>query len=74
RKEGAVMSNIALAAYAVGDIKDLKDAISKWIEARDTFTPNIQNTKNYQNIFAIQQKLLKENMKDAFLSLAKLNQ
>ncbi|RDY31990.1 FGGY-family carbohydrate kinase [Lachnotalea glycerini] len=74
RKEGAVMSNIALAAYAVGDIKDLKDAISKWIESKDTFTPNIQNTKNYQNIFAIQQKLLKENMKDAFLSLAKLNQ
>ncbi|MGE4276687.1 MAG: FGGY-family carbohydrate kinase, partial [Lawsonibacter sp.] len=72
RKEGAVMSNIALAAYAVGDIQDLKESVSQWIEAKDTYTPNPSNTKLYQTVFAIQQTLLKETMCDAFSSLNKL--
>lgn len=74
RKEGAVMSNIALAAYAVGDILDLKEAISKWIEAKDTFMPNSANTQYYHKVFKIQQTLLKDNMSGAFSSLADLRQ
>ena len=72
RKEGAIMSNIALAAYAVGDIQNLKESISQWIEAKDSFMPNTANTEYYQKAFAIQQTLLKENMHDAFSSLNKL--
>jgi xylulokinase len=72
RKEGAVMSNVALAAYAVGDIQNLKESISQWIEAKDTYKPIPANTKYYQKVFAIQQTLLKENMCNAFLSLKKL--
>lgn len=72
RKEGAVMSNVAIAAYAVGDIPDLKEAISKWIEAKDIYMPDKENTKYYHKAFEIQQKLLKENMCDAFSSLTEL--
>jgi xylulokinase len=72
RKEGAVMSNIALAAYAVGDIKDLKESISKWIEAKDAFKPDGGHTKYYNETFAIREKLLKQDMNNAFSSLSDL--
>lgn len=72
RKEGALMSNIALAAYAVGDIKDLKESISKWIEAKDTYKPDSGNTKYYNETFEIRQRLLKRDMIHAFSSLNEL--
>lgn len=72
RVEGAVMANIAVAAYAVGDIPDLKQAISTWVAVKDSYQPSKSNTKYYRQVFGYQQELLKEKMLDAFSMLSKL--
>lgn len=73
RNEGAVMSNIAVAAYAVGDIPDLKQAISSWIEAKDAFVPDPQVSAKYQGLFEAQQSLLKRDMQPVFAALNNLH-
>jgi xylulokinase len=70
RVEGAVMSNVAVAAYAVGDIPDLKEAISNWVAVKDNYKPCKENTEKYRKIFTCQQTLLKEKMSDTFATLA----
>lgn len=72
RNEGAVMSNIAVAAYAVGDIPDLKQAISTWIEDKDSFVPDAQTSAKYQQLFEAQQALLKQDMQPVFAALNNL--
>jgi xylulokinase len=72
RVEGAVMANIAVAAYAVGDIPDLKQAISTWVAIKERYQPSQSNTQHYRQVFQSQQQLLKEKMTDAFGLLSQL--
>ncbi|MBP2630643.1 MAG: carbohydrate kinase [Firmicutes bacterium] len=72
RVEGALMANIAVAAYAVGDISDLKKAISTWVAVKDSYKPLQEHTKYYRQAFKYQQELLKEKMSDSFATLSEL--
>lgn len=72
KREGAVMSNAVLAAYAVGDIADLKETISRLVEKKESYKPNQQNTVQYQYLFEKQQRLLKEIMEHTFAALKEI--
>lgn len=69
RVEGAVMANAAVAAYAVGDIPDLKEAFNKWICVKDTYEPDTKTVETYQKAFKGQQALLKGRMTETFKDL-----
>jgi xylulokinase len=66
RTEGAVMSNIAVAAYAVGDIPDIKTAMKTWIVPKKTYEPNKEDTAYYRKAYTVQRTLLKETMPESF--------
>lgn len=72
--EGAVMANAAVAAYAVGDIPDLKEAIKKRIMVKDIYTPQEDSSIYYRKAFSYQQSLLKREMSKPFELLSKLRQ
>ena len=63
---GAVMTNVVVAAYAVGDIDNLKDSLNSWLETKKVYTPNPENTKYYRSIYNMQNKLVREDMKATF--------
>lgn len=66
---GALMTDIAVAAYAVGDISDLKGSLDIWLETKKEYTPNPENTKYYREIYEMQNKLVREDMRTAFATL-----
>lgn len=66
------MTNVVVAAYAVGDIDNLKDSLDSWLEVKKVYTPNSKNTVYYRNIYNMQNKLVRENMKPAFDMLEKI--
>lgn len=66
RKEGATMANAIVAAYAVGDITDIKTALEKRLEPMKTYTPNKAHTIYYRNAYHCHQELLKTHMSKAF--------
>ncbi|HHU31472.1 MAG TPA: carbohydrate kinase [Clostridia bacterium] len=66
KKEGATMANGLLAAYAVGDISDIKAALEKRLEPQKTYWPNKDNTIYYRNAYHCHQSLLKTQMTQAF--------
>mgnify|MGYP007003607945 FL=1 len=43
---GAVPTNCIVAAYAAGDIKDLKKALERQLEVKATYVPDEENTKD----------------------------
>lgn len=56
---GAVLTNAALAAYAVGDLTDLKEALGKNIAISQQYTPDPARTKIYHQQALLQKKFLK---------------
>ena len=71
---GAVMTNVAVAAYAVGDIDNLKDSMEKWLEIKNLYEPNPKNTEYYRKVYDIQNKLVREDMKAAFNTLENIRE
>ncbi|MCI8485047.1 MAG: FGGY-family carbohydrate kinase [Lachnospiraceae bacterium] len=71
---GAVMTNVAVAAYAVGDIDNLKDSMEKWLEIKKTYEPNAKNTEYYRKVYDVQNKLVREDMKAAFNTLENIRE
>lgn len=69
---GAVMTNVVTAAYAVGDITDLKQYFKTWLEPNKVYTPDAQKTEYYRKIYNIQNKLIKKDMQDAFNTLIEI--
>jgi len=67
---GAIMTNIVTAAYAAGDIADLKESFNSWLETKKVYTPDKKNTEYYRKIYDIQNKLIKSDLKVAFDTLA----
>lgn len=74
RIEGAVMANAAVAAYAVGDIPDLKETIKNKIAVKKIYKPQKENSAYYQKAFKYQQSLLKDEMSSAFALLSSLRE
>ncbi|MDO4976298.1 MAG: FGGY-family carbohydrate kinase [Eubacteriales bacterium] len=71
---GAVMTNIVTAAYAVGDIENLSESFDSWLETKKVYQPKEENTKYYRNIYNIQNKLIKIDMKEAFDTLTQIRE
>ncbi|MDR1966997.1 MAG: carbohydrate kinase [Synergistaceae bacterium] len=66
RTEGAVMSNIAVAAYAVGDSPDIRSAMKTWIVPKKTYEPNAANTAYYRKVYDVQRTVLSQTMPATF--------
>lgn len=67
--QGAVFTDAAVAAYAVGDIKDLKEVFRKNMEIKEVYHPKRENTKYYRQVYELQRKLIGKDMKQAFTTL-----
>jgi xylulokinase len=72
RSEGGLMADVAVAAYGVGDINDLKKTMKEWITFRGRFETDLKNYKIYQDVFAIRQEILGSSIKDTFVGLEKI--
>lgn len=66
KSEGALLTNAIMAAYAVGDVPDFKDAITRYVEKKTEYVPDDQTRAYYRTAFDVQQKLIKETMKPSF--------
>ncbi len=66
KREGATMANALIAAYAVGDVKNIKETLNKWLTLDKTYEPNSVNTKYYRKAYGYHQELLKSQMSEAF--------
>ena len=64
--EGAVLTDAAAAAYAVGDIGDLKTAFENNLKVKETYKPRPENTVKYRKIYDMQKTLIRKDMSQAF--------
>ncbi len=71
---GAVVTNVVTAAYAVGDIYDLKGSFDSWLEAKKVYKPDQQANEYYRKVYNIQNQLIKVDMKAAFDTLAEIRE
>ena len=56
---GAVPTNCIVAAYSVGDIKELKQALQRQLTAKDTYQPNPDCTKLYRELYKKRNHIVK---------------
>lgn len=57
---GAVLTNSIVAAYAVGDMEDLKKELISSLKVTNTYIPNSSNSNIYKNQYEQQRKMLKK--------------
>ena len=57
---GAVLTNSIIAAYAIGDIKNIRNAIISNLKISNTYSPNMSNSAIYTNQYSIQKDMLKK--------------
>jgi xylulokinase len=74
RTEGAVMCNAIIAAYGVGDIKDIKGTVRDWIKVKDTFLPNKVNNQLYEKIYKTREDILTGPLYEIYEKLATLHE
>jgi xylulokinase len=72
RSEGGLMADVAVAAYGVGDIEDLKKTMKEWVTFRGRFETDPKNYKIYQDVFEVRQSILGSSMKKTFEGLEKI--
>lgn len=56
---GAVPTNCLVAAYSIGDISDLKQALQRQFMVKDTYKPNQEHTMLYRELYMKRNKMLK---------------
>ena len=56
---GAVPTNCIVAAYAAGDVPDLKQALQRQLEVKATYVPDENNTATYRKAYEKREVLLK---------------
>ena len=69
RTEGALMSNFMLAAYAVGDLQDLKESVRSQVRIKESYKPDPNAAEIYKRAFNTQQDLMHRDLKTAFSTL-----
>lgn len=74
RSEGGLMADVAVAAYSVGDIDDLKGTMKEWVTFRGRFEPDPKNQAIYAKIFKQRQLLLDSSFRGAFKGLEKIRE
>ncbi len=72
RSDGGALGNAALAAYGVGDIKDLVQTINQWVETKKIFKPIKSNHEKYMEIFNTREDILNGPLKEIYDKLANL--
>ncbi|MCI1930090.1 MAG: FGGY family carbohydrate kinase [Clostridia bacterium] len=72
--QGAVMTDAAAAAYAVGDIDNLKAVFENNLIIKDVYKPKLKNTEYYRKIYELKSKLVNTDMKSAFDTLNKIRE
>lgn len=55
---GAVLTNCIIAAYANGDIENLKDALAGTYNITNTYRANVTNSRIYENHYRYQKEVL----------------
>lgn len=55
---GAVPTNCIVAAYSVGDIKNLKDILQQQLVVKDSYDPNREKTSLYRKLYGKRKVLL----------------
>ena len=71
---GAVMTNCVFGAYAVGDIKDIAGALTGNIHIKKEFEPDPAIHAFYQKQYELKNRLVKEEMGTAFLTLKQMRE
>lgn len=72
RSEGGLMADVAVAAYGVGDIEDLKKTMKEWVTFRGRFETDPKNRKIYEQIFEVRQSMLGSSMRETFAGLEQI--
>ncbi len=70
---GAILTNCALGAYAVGDVPDLISVLSDMAVVDRTFHPDESNTRLYRDIYEKRLEIM-EGMRSVFPTLKTLNE
>ena len=70
--QGAVLTDAATAAYAVGDIENLKEVFEKNLVVKDVYEPNKENVAFYRKMYILQRKLINEDLNGVFLRLKEM--
>ncbi len=71
---GAILTNCTVAAFAAGDIPDIKTALEGNIDVKKLYHIDPANNEFYRKQYEFQKHLIKVDMKDAFHTLRKLIQ
>ncbi|MBM4340983.1 MAG: carbohydrate kinase [Deltaproteobacteria bacterium] len=66
RSEGAVLGNALLAAYGVGDIKDMKKTIKEWVTFQEVYRPNPKATALYERVAKVREEILNGPLLECF--------
>lgn len=69
---GALLTNCTVAAYAAGDIPDIKDALEKNIEVKKLYHTDPANHEFYRGQYELQKKIIKKDMKETFRTLRRM--
>ena len=69
---GAVMTNCIFAAYAVGDITELEEAVTAQLHIKEVCEPRAEVHAFYQEQYDLKNHLVKEDMANAFKTLARI--
>ena len=72
--EQAVLGNAILAAYGVGDIKDIKATVGEWVRIKETFYPHPEKNKFYGKIYEYREKILNGPMHEIYEILVELKE
>ena len=70
--QGAVLTDAAVAAYAVGDLENLNSVFEKTRKIKKIYQPDETRTKYYKTIYEEQRKLIKNDMRSVFETLHKI--
>lgn len=57
---GALLINSIIAAYAMGDIKNIRSVIANNLKISNIYSPNMDNSEIYTNQYRIQKNILKK--------------
>lgn len=69
---GAIVTDCTVGAYAAGDLSDIKAAVTRNFAVRKTYHTNEENQKFYRERYALQKKLVKQDISSAFNTLKQL--
>ena len=69
---GAVLTNCIVASFAVGDTKDIREALSANITQDAQYAPDEKLSHRYRQLFEMRNHLVRDDMKAAFHRLVEM--